>query len=76
MPLRLLRKGAQQWEEFPFAIPASHAERIGAVPLAFLDYLRGDESRAISAREGRASVEMVLGAYQAAREGRRVQFPL
>jgi predicted dehydrogenase len=76
VPLRLLRKGAQQWEEFPFAIPASHAERIGAVPLAFLDYLRGDESRAISAREGRASVEMVLGAYQAAREGRRVQFPL
>ncbi|MGY8827038.1 MAG: Gfo/Idh/MocA family protein [Candidatus Latescibacterota bacterium] len=29
VPLRLLRKGAEQWEEFPIAIPASHAERIG-----------------------------------------------
>jgi predicted dehydrogenase len=76
VPLRLLRNGASEWEEFPIAIPASHAERIGAVPLAFIDYLRGDESRAISTYEGRASVEMVLGAYQSAREGRRVQFPL
>lgn len=47
-----------------------------AVPLAFIEYLRGDESRAVSAVEGRASVEMVLGAYQSAREGRRVLFPL
>jgi len=76
VPLRLLRKGSEQWEEFPIAIPASHAERIGAVPLAFIDYLRGDESRAISTADGRASVEMVLGAYQSASEGRRVQFPL
>ncbi len=76
VPLRLLRKGDSEWREYPIAIPDSHAERIGAVPRAFIDYLRGKNDLAISTEEGRASVEMVLGAYQAAREGRRIHFPI
>lgn len=76
VPLRLLRKGDSQWTEFDLAIPRSHAERIMAVPRPFIDYVRGLSDERVSAEEGRKSVEMVLAAYQSAREGRRVVLPL
>ncbi|MBN1935201.1 MAG: Gfo/Idh/MocA family oxidoreductase [Anaerolineae bacterium] len=75
-PLKLIRKGDKQWTEFHLGIPASQGERLANVPRPFVDYVRGLTDQRISAEEGRKSVEMVLGAYQSAREGRRVTFPL
>jgi predicted dehydrogenase len=77
VPLRSIRRGDSEWSEYPLPIPGSQGERIAAVPRPFVDYLRGDAATApVTAQEGRVSVEMVLGAYQSAAEGRRVRFPL
>ncbi len=75
-PLKLIRKGDRQWTEFHLGIPASQGERLANVPRPFIDYLRGLTNQTISAEEGRQSVEMVLGAYRSAQEGRRIVFPL
>lgn len=75
-PLRMIRKGDDHWTEFHLGIPQTHAERIMAVPRPFIDYVRGLTDRTVSAEEGRKSVEMILAAYQSAREGRRVRLPL
>jgi predicted dehydrogenase len=76
VPLRMIRKGEDKWTEFNLSIPQSQAERLAAVPRPFIDYVRGLTDETISAEEGRKSVEMVLGAYRSAMEGRRVLFPL
>jgi predicted dehydrogenase len=72
--LRMIHKGDRQWTEFDFPIPASHGERLKAVPRPFVDYVRGLTGQTISAEEGRVCVEMLLASYQSAREGRRVAF--
>jgi len=64
------------WQDLGLAIPASHGERIAAVPRPFIDCLKHDSEPPVTAEDGRVSVEMVLGAYRSAREGRRVAFPL
>jgi predicted dehydrogenase len=71
-PLRMIRQGDSDWEEFHLPIPASQGERIAAVPRPFIDYVRGLTDEHVSAEEGRKSVEMILGAYRSAREGRRI----
>jgi predicted dehydrogenase len=71
-PLRMIRQGEDRWTEFNFPIPASQGDRIAAVPRPFVDYVRGLTDERVSAEEGRVSVEMVLGAYESAKEGRRV----
>jgi hypothetical protein len=68
----MIRKGEDRWTEFRFPIPESQGERIAAVPRPFINYVRGLTNETISAEEGRKSVEMVLGAYRSATEGRRV----
>ncbi len=75
-PLKLIRKGDKEWTEFHLGIPRSQSERLANVPRPFIDYLRGLTDQTISAEEGRKSVEMVLGAYRSAREGRRITFPI
>ena len=72
MPLRMIRKGEDRWTEFRLCIPSSQGERIAAVPRPFIDYIRGLTDETISAEQGRKSVEMVLGAYRSAAEGRRI----
>lgn len=58
-------------------IPAGHGERIAAVARPMVDWLKDEAAPPpCSAREGRCSTEMVLGAYESARTGRRVSFPL
>lgn len=74
--LQYMRKGDTAWTHVDVPIPASQGQRIAAVPRPFIDYVRGLTDQTVGAAEGRASVEMVLGAYQAAREGRRIHFPL
>lgn len=76
VPLRLIRRDDKHWTEFRLPIPASQGERIAAVPRPFIDYLRGLSDQTIGPEEGRASVEMTLGAYRSAAEGRRISFPL
>jgi len=76
VPLRMIRRGEKRWTEFRLPIPTSQGERIAAVPRPFIDYVRGLTDETISAKEGRKSVEMVLGAYRSSTEGRRIDFPL
>jgi predicted dehydrogenase len=61
------------WMNFPLGIPGSHGERIAAVPRPWVDTLKAGASPTVSAREGRISVAMCLGAYESARAGRRVR---
>jgi len=75
-PLKLIRKGDKEWTEFHLGIPHSQSERLANVPRPFIDYLRGLTDQTIGPEEGRKSVEMVLGAYRSAREGRRITFPI
>ena len=74
--LKLYTKASNAWQDLGIPIPANHAERIGAVPRTFIDCLLHDRTPDITAYDGRVSVEMVLGAYESARTGRRVDFPL
>ncbi len=71
-PLRMIRQGDTDWQEFDLPIPESQGERIAGVPRPFVDYVRGLSDEHVSAEEGRKSVEMILGAYRSAREGRRI----
>ena len=74
--LKYIRRGDERWTELPMDIPENQGERIAAIPRPFVDYIRGLSEERVSAEEGRVSVEMVLGAYLSAKEGRRVGFPL
>ena len=74
-PLKLYRAGADDWERFDFPF-VPHGSRIQAVPRPLIDYLKGAGRPLATAEAGRVCIEMILGAYQSAREGRRVQFPL
>lgn len=69
--LKIYRQGAREWEYHDYPAVA-HSARIRAVPRAVLDYLYGRRPPLAAAEDGRVCIEMVLGAYQAAREGRRV----
>lgn len=76
VPLRSIRRDDTEWTEYPLPIPAGQGERIAAVPRPFVDYLKGLRDAPVTAAEGRKSVEMVMGAYRSAAEGRRIEFPL
>ena len=74
--LKLYTREAPAWKDLGIPIPNSHGERIAAVPRPFIDCLKNDTEPDVTVEDGRVSVEMVLGAYQSAREGKRVTFPL
>lgn len=74
--LKLYTKENPTWLDLGIPIPASHGERLMAVPRAFIDCLKKDTPPTITAEDGRVSVEMVLGAYRSAHTGCRVNFPL
>ena len=71
--LKLWRKSDQSWEKYAAILPDSHWERLKAVPRPWLDDIKNNAPSAISARDGKDSVEMCLAAYQSAREGRRIE---
>ncbi len=64
------------WKDLGIAIPNNHGERISGVPRPFIDCIIDDTEPNVSVEAGRVSVEMVLGAYRSAQEGRRVTFLL
>jgi predicted dehydrogenase len=74
VPLRMLRAGDKEWTTFDLPIPRNHTERLMAVPRPFVDYVYGTTDQTVSAEEGRVVVEMLLGAYRSANEGKRVLF--
>ncbi len=74
--LKLYTREEPSWKDLGIAIPNSHGERIAGVPRPFIDCLKGDSEPDVSVEAGRVSVEMVLGAYRSAQDGRRVKFPL
>jgi len=74
--LKLFKRGGSGWEDLNVPIPASHGERIKGVPRPFLDAYKSGATPPVSAVDGRVSIEMVLGAYQAASAGKRILFPL
>lgn len=74
--LKLFDYDTNRWEVFDIPVPASHGERLVAVPRPWIDSLIRETPPPATAEDGRIALEMILGAYQAAREGRRVTFPL
>ena len=74
--LKLYTRDSPSWKDLGIAIPNGHGERIAAVPRPFIDCLKNDTEPDVTVEDGRVSVEMILGAYQSAREGKRVTFPL
>jgi predicted dehydrogenase len=74
--LKLYTRDKPEWQDLGMEIPPTHGERIAGVPRSFIDCLKHDLAPPVTAEDGRVSVEMVLGAYQSAKEGRRVAFPL
>jgi predicted dehydrogenase len=71
-PLKLFRKSTGQWENFEFTVPASHYERLKAVPRPWIDNILNGRPSAVTASDGRITVEMCLAAYESSREGKRV----
>lgn len=69
--LKIYRARTGDWEYFDFPL-VKHVERLRAVPRAVIDYLHGRRAPLATAADGRVCIEMVLAAYQSAREGRRI----
>lgn len=76
IPLKLFQADKPGWQEFPLPVPKSQGERIANVPRPFIEALKSGQEPPVTALDGKKSVEMILGAYQSAKEGRRVYFPL
>ena len=68
-------KSALGWLVLPAVIPSSQGPRIANVTRNILDEYKAGTVQ-VSARDGKVSTGMILGAYQSAREGRRVALPL
>lgn len=71
--LKIFRVGASDWEHFDFP-HIQQGQRIKGVPRPLVDYLLDKGEPLATAEEGRICVEMILGAYKSAKEGRRVNF--
>jgi len=74
--VKMFRYGAADWDVFDIPIPPDQGARIRAVPRPWVDSLINETPPPATGQDGRIAVEMVLGAYQSAREGRRIAFPL
>ena len=70
--LKLFRKSTGQWETFDYPLPPNHGERLAAVPRPWLDNVLSGAPSSVTARDGKATVEMCLAAYESARDGRRI----
>ncbi len=68
-------KKDEGWQIIPAVIPKSQGERIANVARNILDEYKQGKVQ-VSAREGKISTAMILGAYESARQGRRIALPL
>ena len=69
--LKLFRDGGENWEKFDFPV-VPQGSRIHGVARPAIDYLKGEAPPIATAEDGKVCIEMILNAYQSAREGRRV----
>lgn len=74
--LKMFHYDTGAWEVFDIPIPENQGVRIAAVPRPWVDSLIHETPPPADGRDGRVALEMILGAYRAAREGRRVLFPI
>ena len=72
--LKIFRAGERNWQHFQFPADTPHSNRIRAVPRPAIDYLLGKCGPIATAQDGRVCIQMILGAYESARTGRRVNF--
>ncbi|WP_020579317.1 Gfo/Idh/MocA family protein [Actinopolymorpha alba] len=72
--LKLFRRGEPDWQDLGFPADTPHGSRIAAVPRPLVDYLHDRRGPLATAEEGKVCVEMILAAYESAREGRRISF--
>ncbi len=70
--LKVYRAASGAWETFDFPL-RPQGERIRGVPRPLIDYLQGRRGPLATAADGCVCIEMILGAYESARTGRRVQ---
>ena len=74
--LKMFRYGEDDWRTFNIPIPPGHGHRIQAVPRPWVDSLIDETPPAATGHDGRVAVEMMLGAYESAQQGRRVTSPM
>jgi predicted dehydrogenase len=72
--VKMFKYGESAWRDLGVPIPPNHGVRIQAVPRPWVDSLIHETPPTVSGHEGRVAVQMILGAYQSARKGRRVAF--
>lgn len=70
--LKLYRNDDPQWRDLGLPADTPQGDRIAAVARPVIDYLHGNRGPLATAADGRVCVEMILGAYRSAREGRRI----
>ena len=70
-PLKLFQQGSGDWRKFDFPF-VPHGSRIGAVARPVIDYLKGERPPLATAEDGKVCIEMVLAAYESARQGKRI----
>ena len=75
--IKVFRHGTAAWEPQDVPVPpGGQADRIRNVPRPWVDSLIQETPPHATAQDGRIATGMILGAYQSAETGRRVQFPL
>ncbi len=74
--LKLYRAGAADWERVDLPADTPHAARIRGLARPLVDYLLGKRGPLATATDGRVCIAMILGAYESAHTGKRVQLNL
>ncbi|MBO0810692.1 MAG: Gfo/Idh/MocA family oxidoreductase [Microlunatus sp.] len=70
--LKLYRSDDPQWRDLGLPANTPQGERIAAVARPVVDYLHGRRGPLATATDGRVCLEMILGAYRSASQGRRI----
>ena len=73
--LKVYREARGEWEVLDYPL-RPHRERIRDVPRPLIDFLHGRRGPLATPADGRVCIEMILGAYESARTGRRVSLGL
>lgn len=70
--LRYRLVGEDSWTGVDIPTPPAHGHRIVAVAAEAVEFFRGNRPPIATAQEGRVNIEMLLAAYESARQGRRI----
>ena len=70
--LKLFRTDDPQWRDLGLAADTPQGDRIAAVARPVVDYLHGRRGPIATAADGKVCIEMILGAYRSADQGRRI----